>query len=96
MAKCEFRVTQDEAGDNLVSNVAYSVTRDRKDKKPQGAIVAGTSQPLCQVKMSMIDPAPMCELPDTAGQDCPIAQYTKGEIDLSTANKKLKQLFGQA
>lgn len=95
MAKCEYRVGQDEAGNNFVSNVSYSVSRMPKDNKPHGCIIAGSSQPLCQVKLNLINPAPMCELSDTAGKDCPIAQCARGEIDLATANKKLKQLFGQ-
>ena len=52
MARCENRVGQNTAVENLASNVAYSVTRMPSDAKPQGAIIAGTDSDLCQVKLN--------------------------------------------
>ena len=94
MKTCEYRVTQNKAGHNMASNVKYSVTRDSRDAKPQGAIVAGTSADLCQVKLSQIDPTPMCELPDMGTDDCPIALWMQGTINIEEANKRLHVLYG--
>ena len=97
MANCENRVNTNQAGENAANNIKYSVSRKPEHRKPQGAIVASREPvALCQVKLNQISHYPVCELPDTSTEDCPIAQFARGEIDMEATNAKLRQLYGQA
>lgn len=94
MANCEYRVSQNTAGENFVGNVKHSVTRKPKDVRPQGAIVAaGEPVELCQVKLDQLNHYPICELPDASTASCPIAQFRKGNMNLQETNRRLTEIF---
>jgi hypothetical protein len=95
MPNCEYRISKNQASENFFMNIRHRVTDDPIDERPQGVIVSGTEDDLCQVELDMMNNMPICDLPEMAGEDCPIAKWKRGEIDMVAANLILKQLFGQ-
>lgn len=94
MANCEYRVSPCQARENAVSNIKHNFTHLPEDVRPQGAVAASTvSIQLCQVKLDEFNLSPVCELPGFSTQECPIAQFQKGELDMSQANLQLREIY---
>jgi hypothetical protein len=68
MAHCEYRIPSG-AKVNVIGremSVAASV-------KP--------NQSICRVKAEVLDPMPICELPQASTESCPIARFKQGKIN---------------
>lgn len=78
MAACEFRI-------GTVGNLNIA---------PVGEMSAAASFPICKIMAEGPEAwMPKCELPDFSTEQCPIAQFQLGKMDLATTNIRLEKIF---
>lgn len=80
MAHCEYRIN---SGDQV--KVAGREMYVAASVKP--------NQSICRVKAEVIDPMPICELPQASTESCPIARFKQRKISFEEANKQLTAIF---
>jgi hypothetical protein len=80
MANCEYRISSNDQ-----VNVA--------GREMLVAVSVKPNQSICRVKAEVLDPIPVCELPDASTASCPIAQFKQGKINLEETNQQLTAIW---